>query len=58
MNDIPNRAINWIGPEIQPLVLAGFTLLSIVCFTNQIWSKFKVLRLAQPERFPSVLACR
>ncbi len=49
MNEIPNRAINWIGPEIQPWVLAGLTLISIFFFTSKIWSKVKVLRLAQPE---------
>jgi Fe-S oxidoreductase len=49
MNGIPNQAINWIGPEMQPWVLGGITLLSIAFFINKIWSKVTVLRLAQPE---------
>jgi Fe-S oxidoreductase len=49
MNGIPNRAIDWIGPEMQPWVLGGLTLLSIAFFINKIWPKVKVLRLAQPE---------
>ena len=49
MNEIPNRAINWIGPETQPWVLGGLTLLSIAFFINKIWPKVKILRLAQPE---------
>jgi Fe-S oxidoreductase len=49
MNEIPNRAIDWIGPEMQPWALGGVTLLSIAFFIHKIWPKVKVLRLAQPE---------
>ncbi len=49
MNEIPNRAIDWIGPEMQPWALGGLTILSIVLFTYKIWTKVKILCLAQPE---------
>ena len=52
-----NRALDWTGPDVQPLVLGLMTLLALVWFLGLLWPKFRVLSLAGKEnRFENPVA--